>query len=352
MGQACRRVKSDETHSFVHDLHEPSKMMKLHEVCVSAHEALAHGRTAGKVACEGRDGLRKMTSGILGRMTETVEKAFASMAPHHEIAKKGKDTDVLQMYRQVTAVSWLQEVSQTLPAGLRICILGGSRFKEPRSECIVKALSQEFALRISDSAVFITGGMPGVQETFSNGLGNDFKGTLFHLLPRGQSSNFAAGRDIVAGADLSERMDVFASIGEVYICIEGGPGVAKEARDACARHAFVLPVISTGGASSGQFDFPAHPLHRPAFVSEARWSMITQPAEPAAAATAIVDIVLDVLNMWKDDNNLSSESLRPASAVTNATAELMRALKSHSLSLAQLEEMLAIVTPGPIVVGL
>lgn len=53
------------------------------------------------------------------------------------------------------------------------------------------------------------------------------------------------------------RQEAFGLLGDVYITVEGGPGVAGEARAAVARGARVVPFVRTGGASGGMFDFPA-----------------------------------------------------------------------------------------------
>ncbi|CAE7676953.1 unnamed protein product, partial [Symbiodinium pilosum] len=67
---------------------------------------------------------------------------------------------------------------------------------------------------------------------------------------------FAAGEDLAAGLDAAERRKVLGRIGDVYLCIEGGPGVSEEAKVAYDNGAFVLPVPSTGGACGGAFNFP------------------------------------------------------------------------------------------------
>merc|ERR1712125_214620 len=135
----------------------------------------------------------------------------------------------------------------------------------------------------------ITGGMPGVQRAFARGLG-DFP-ALFNLLPLGNSSNYGVGVDIEAGKDLPERMEIFALIGDIYISIEGGPGVAKEANNALARGAVVLPMMATGGASSGKCEFPMLALRAPFCATSHQWELIQKKNPPKDTARAAVDII-------------------------------------------------------------
>eukprot|EP00929_Paragymnodinium_shiwhaense_P076828 TRINITY_DN39550_c0_g2_i1.p1 TRINITY_DN39550_c0_g2~~TRINITY_DN39550_c0_g2_i1.p1 ORF type:complete len:937 (-),score=114.05 TRINITY_DN39550_c0_g2_i1:615-3425(-) len=182
-------------------------------------------------------------------------------------------------------------IAARLPEGLlRICILGGTEFKNPTSETLVKAITRAFGMHLADSVVLLTGGMPGVQEAFVKGLGPGFT-NMFHLLPAGKSSGFNAGTDLEAGQTLEHRMGIYGQIGDVYLAIEGGPGVAKEARAAYERGAVVLPMISTGGASAGMFDFPAGALQRPHHAEENDWICISQPSPVEATAEAVVEII-------------------------------------------------------------
>lgn len=187
-----------------------------------------------------------------------------------------------------------EAIAQSLPAGLRVCILGGQQFQDPDTEALVAATGRAFAARLSGTAVVLTGGMPGVQRTFAEALGPDFP-ALVNLLPEGQASNFGVGRDVPCGACLDERMQIFGQLGQVYITFEGGPGVAKEARAAYERGALVLPVPSTGGASGGKFDFPAGALQRPPCVPEALWACLLVKGPPSVTADAIVAIIISHL---------------------------------------------------------
>eukprot|EP00927_Polykrikos_kofoidii_P086421 TRINITY_DN9680_c1_g1_i1.p1 TRINITY_DN9680_c1_g1~~TRINITY_DN9680_c1_g1_i1.p1 ORF type:complete len:995 (-),score=225.30 TRINITY_DN9680_c1_g1_i1:52-2934(-) len=182
-----------------------------------------------------------------------------------------------------------KDIARHLPLGLRVCILGGTSFEHPASETLVKALGRAFAERLAGRVVVLTGGMPGVQQTFATTLGGSFP-ALVHLLPKGSSSGFGVGTDLQAGATLLERMAMFEQLGDVYILVEGGPGAAGEAMAAFNRGAIVLPMMSTGGASSGMFNVPAGVLQRPTCVTEEQWSCLGGKVAPEVVAATVADI--------------------------------------------------------------
>eukprot|EP00747_Dinoflagellata_sp_TGD_P154520 gnl/TRDRNA2_/TRDRNA2_177506_c0_seq14.p1 gnl/TRDRNA2_/TRDRNA2_177506_c0~~gnl/TRDRNA2_/TRDRNA2_177506_c0_seq14.p1 ORF type:complete len:598 (-),score=140.07 gnl/TRDRNA2_/TRDRNA2_177506_c0_seq14:35-1768(-) len=184
----------------------------------------------------------------------------------------------------------LQALNKKLGAGTRICVLGGTKFNDVDTEAIVKAVAKELSASLGHSAVFITGGMPGVQETFAKHCVAESR--LFNLLPDGQQSNYGVGEDIHAGSNLDERIQVYGQLGHVYISFEGGPGVSKEAKAAVARSAGVVPLIRTGGASGGMFNFPAEALKKPSFATDEQWQLLASNSfPPSDSAKAVVEIV-------------------------------------------------------------
>ena len=54
---------------------------------------------------------------------------------------------------------------------------------------------------------------------------------------------------MVAGRNADEVKKFFLEMGDVYITVEGGPGVAQDARKVMARNASVLALKRTGGSS-------------------------------------------------------------------------------------------------------
>jgi len=110
----------------------------------------------------------------------------------------------------------METIVRTLPLLPRVCILGGKSFNNHDTEALVKALGQGFASALEGRVVVLTGGMKGVQETLARSLGTKFP-DLVHLLPAGESSNFGVGRDIPAGATLTERMAIFGQVRELVL---------------------------------------------------------------------------------------------------------------------------------------
>jgi len=147
---------------------------------------------------------------------------------------------------------------------------------------------------VSADVTFITGGMAGGQQTFAENCGDGSK--VLNLLPIGEKSGFTQGKDIHAGADLDERKEVFGQLGDFYITVEGGPGVILEASAAFQRGAAILPLIRTGGASSGMTmadkQIPQEALTRPLFATEAQWELLTtKGADVEKTGAAIAEMV-------------------------------------------------------------
>lgn len=186
----------------------------------------------------------------------------------------------------MAAAEAAQKVRAELGQDLCVCILGGTKFQGTDSEELVKAIARELHAAVGTQVCFVTGGMAGVQETFAKHCGDGSR--VWNLLPEGQASGFGVGKDIHAGADLEARKAIFGQLGDVYITVEGGPGVAQEARAAHERGAVVLPLIRTGGASAGLFEFPTAALERPTFASEEEWDALRRAEAPVDAAAAAV----------------------------------------------------------------
>jgi hypothetical protein len=191
-----------------------------------------------------------------------------------------------------------------LPKGKPLlCILGGRGFQNPKSKQLLEAIAALFSVKFADTVVVLTGGLPGVQETFAKALGS--KTESYHMLPAGESSGFGVGHDMSTGENMEERMAIFGHIGDVYLTVEGGPGVAKEALAAHSRGALVLPLVWTGGASGGMFNFPAAALQGPAGCCEKDWAAICEAGDrgddelvkgTAAAAVAALSDMFKVLS--------------------------------------------------------
>eukprot|EP00927_Polykrikos_kofoidii_P047026 TRINITY_DN41117_c0_g3_i1.p1 TRINITY_DN41117_c0_g3~~TRINITY_DN41117_c0_g3_i1.p1 ORF type:complete len:1149 (-),score=174.11 TRINITY_DN41117_c0_g3_i1:40-3048(-) len=189
-------------------------------------------------------------------------------------------------------VEWVSAAVQALKSEMlgsqRLCILGPTSFHCPETEALVARFAHDVSVALEGfNVVFVTGGLQGVQETFAKHCGDGSR--VWNLLPMGRSSGFGIGKDVTAGSDFSERMEVFGALGDVYVTFEGGPGVAKEATSAFARGAYIVPFVRTGGASSGLFDFPKDALQRPDFIDEDQWEAISSSGSSIedAVATAV-----------------------------------------------------------------
>lgn len=187
----------------------------------------------------------------------------------------------------------MDALNETLGSLTRVCILGGTAFKDESSEPLVNALAAGFSAWLADRVVVVTGGMAGVQETFAKGCAQG--PAVVNMLPEGQSSNSGVGVDFPYFKDLDERIAYFGQIGDIYICVEGGPGVSKEANAAFSRGAIVLPMMSTGGASGGLFDFPAGALEVSPYASPEQWELLMTKGMPEDTARAVCEMILGML---------------------------------------------------------
>jgi len=68
-----------------------------------------------------------------------------------------------------------------------------------------------------------------------------------------------------------------------------------EARTATNLGAVVLPLISTGGASSGKMDFPTSALEKQSWATEAQWNLIKEPNPPEEVAQAVIDMIESIM---------------------------------------------------------
>eukprot|EP00929_Paragymnodinium_shiwhaense_P097360 TRINITY_DN59070_c0_g2_i2.p1 TRINITY_DN59070_c0_g2~~TRINITY_DN59070_c0_g2_i2.p1 ORF type:complete len:1336 (+),score=319.15 TRINITY_DN59070_c0_g2_i2:76-4083(+) len=193
----------------------------------------------------------------------------------------------------------LEALDKRLPPGPRICILGGTHVPDEGVLAIIKAIAEEFSRQLAGKAVVITGGLPGMQEIFSENLDRAFP-ALVNLMPKGQRSagGGCRGEDIEVANSLQERMEIFARVGHIYISCGGGRAVATEAKIAFERGARVLPVVATGGASAGMFDFPQGALCPPRGIAPQQWEHLCRGAgvPPEVVAHALVSIIQDLVS--------------------------------------------------------
>jgi len=154
-----------------------------------------------------------------------------------------------------------------------VCVLGG-KIPSSLDEILVAELARKLGARCDDNIAFVTNGLPGVQTVFAQNLGAG-SSRLWHLAHTGSLNDPPkVGEVLPAGHTFEQQKTIFASLGEVYITVAGGKGVADEARVAYARSALIVPLVRTGGASAGEFNFPKEALVRPLWASEDDWKFL------------------------------------------------------------------------------
>jgi len=195
----------------------------------------------------------------------------------------------------------LDRVRLTLGQAPIICILGSTSFSDPDSFPLVQAMARAISGVVGKQATFLTGGMDGVQKAFAESCCKFVK--VFNLLPvpdEAKGSDFEVGYDIFAGRALEERKAIFAQLGDIYICVEGGPGVSSEVRKAHSQGKAIVPLMRSGGASAGMFDFPPEALEQPTYATKEQWSLLSDRKVPTKdTATAVAEIILTLLEVKK-----------------------------------------------------
>mmetsp|Transcript_23116 Transcript_23116/g.47060 ORF Transcript_23116/g.47060 Transcript_23116/m.47060 type:complete len:1011 (-) Transcript_23116:47-3079(-) len=208
----------------------------------------------------------------------------------------------------------VRRVREELGKDVLVCILGGTAFCNADTEVLVQTLAQEFDTCLSARASFITCGLPGVQRTFAEHCGDGSR--LCNLLPVGMARRSVIGRDFQAGLDLTQHRQVFEELGDIYITVEGGAEVAQAARKVKVRGAVVIPLIRTGGASCGMFNFPPEALTRPPCATERQWALLGRSdvsiAETVAAVVSIVSGFISLQEELSDSTSEVGEELRAA----------------------------------------
>lgn len=194
------------------------------------------------------------------------------------------------IYTAEEAVSTLRAHFKSAGVETLVAVLGSTKFKDPTNQDLVAAIARQIKEKCGPGVGYITGGMPGVQSTFAENLDQD--APLWNLVPHGNASNFSVGEDIEVGHSAEEEKSVLGRLADIYITVEGGPGVAHEAKDAKERGAQLVPVIRSGGASSGMFDCDFL-LKQPLYVEDAEWSSLQNHDSPIEeSAGAVVKVVM------------------------------------------------------------
>jgi predicted Rossmann-fold nucleotide-binding protein len=135
-----------------------------------------------------------------------------------------------------------------------------------------------------------------------------FRSQVVHILPLKEQRDFSDrcpqngdgtfdprdyGETLFLGECMKERETVVARLLNTCIVIEGGPGTASEAEEFIWNDSYVIPVMSTGGAASGQFGVPMKIFECPTGVNEQDWQMLADShATPEEVARSVVRILV------------------------------------------------------------
>lgn len=146
--------------------------------------------------------------------------------------------------------------------------------------------------------------MAGVQKVFAE---NSCDGSIVcNLVPEGCQSSFSKGLDVTAGHDQQEKRKILGLVGTVYITIEGGPGVAEEAKAAFDNSALVLPIQRSGGASSGMFSYPPSALSKPWCATEDEWRLL---ADKKASIENTALACLSITQKFMSQRSIGTQTL-------------------------------------------
>ncbi|XP_054167493.1 uncharacterized protein LOC128964866 [Oppia nitens] len=232
-------------------------------------------------------------------------------------------------------LKYLVEFMKTNLPVLETCVyvVGSTKIQKSRSEEICRAIGVELA-KVKNVNV-VTNGFYGVGDIVAtsfhearsktcsilpinpncdrksndiNNTPNSFESSVVHIVPMKDSQDltdkcrqncdgsFEAvpyGKTIFLGKSVKERESAVARMLDTCILIEGGPGSAREIEEFIWNDHFVIPIISSGGAASGQFNVPQKIFDCPHGVSEKDWTILAAPDEsPEVVAKAVVNIVV------------------------------------------------------------
>eukprot|EP00930_Biecheleria_cincta_P049008 TRINITY_DN34252_c0_g1_i1.p1 TRINITY_DN34252_c0_g1~~TRINITY_DN34252_c0_g1_i1.p1 ORF type:complete len:764 (-),score=93.26 TRINITY_DN34252_c0_g1_i1:26-2317(-) len=269
---------------------------------------------------------------LRGTETETVHAPMPTASNQTSPEQQG----------QAIARNLVNEIGE----GLRICVLGGTSIQSQDTAELLEAISARLFAELGKDAWFLTEGMPGVQHVFARHCGDGSR--LCNVLPARQKCNYGRGRDVTAGDNGAERKRIFSTVGDVYLILEGGPGAASQARQAFAGGARLVPVIRTGGASAGLFDFPADALRRPTFATKAQWAALgARDGSIASCAEAVVELVAAAARTPPGQVPASPESTEVFSDSEDSPSKpLLGRAKSQEVEIAQNQVASSSCVPG------
>ncbi|RWS05714.1 TIR motif-containing protein-like protein, partial [Dinothrombium tinctorium] len=203
---------------------------------------------------------------------------------------------------------------------LDTCVYVIGKVNDQRSEEICKAIGAELAKL--KNVTLVTNGGHGASDLVTRAFveakeknevpnrvisNNQFHSSVVHILPLQNSQNenkqndetvadhVVFGQNLFLGETMRERETAVARLLNTCILIGGGPEDAHEAQEFIWNDHYVIPVISTGGAASGQFGVPFKIFESPVGVQEEdRRNLSNKEATPEQVAKSVVRIVITV----------------------------------------------------------
>jgi hypothetical protein len=185
-------------------------------------------------------------------------------------------------------------VSASIPAGVRVAVIGSTSFWHHESEETCVEIGQ--GLAALERMVLLTGGVSGVGECIGRGFVEGCRKlgrapNVFHVLPRGCSA-WDYGTTLFAGDSMGERREILGRLAKVFIVVEGGPGSEHEAAVAMTHGAVLVPVGRSGGVAGTLYHGPLKP---PSVDARAWESLGDSGAAPRKVGRAVVEIIQSCL---------------------------------------------------------
>ncbi|RWS28510.1 uncharacterized protein B4U80_07542 [Leptotrombidium deliense] len=221
-----------------------------------------------------------------------------------------------------------------------VYVLGSTKSLDSRTEEICKAIGVELAKL--KNVTLVTNGFNGTsdivaraffeakeKEEFVGNRKSEFQSSVVHILPLkdsqmitnkcrqnpdGSFEPVSYGQTLFLGESLKEREKAVARILNTCILIGGGTEDAYEAQEFIWNDHYVIPVISSGGAASGQFGVPFKIFESPVGVQEEdRKNLIDKEASSEEVAKSVVKIIITVkkcIASYKTEVNNSNKSTK------------------------------------------
>jgi len=222
-----------------------------------------------------------------------------------------------------------------------ICVTGAVAFRggDAELEVLVGHIAEKLAESLQDRVWFVTCGMPGVQKVFAARCGDGSR--LWNLVSDGHTSQVGRGSEVHAGS-MEDRRAIFGLLGDLYIIVEGGTGLAQQAKAIASRGAQIIPVMRSRG-------FPIEAFTRPDFMSEDQWALLKSGD---ASTTETVDAVVAsaskfVAQRGPAETATEVETGSGYAQTTEVSYPPQPVGSSHTVMEFQLEPSLSFSTPPP-----